>query len=196
MLDLDVIDEPAAAAAALDPVRARVLTTLAEPGSATTIAKEIGEPRQKVNYHVRTLEEYGLVRLVEERQRRGLKERVLVASAKSYVVAAVLGERGADPSRADKLSTRYLSAIGARMVREVADLARSADRAEKSLATLTIDTEIRFGSAATRQAFTEELTNAVTDLSARYHDEATRGGRWHRLIVAAHPRPAHQSMEP
>ena len=33
MLDVEVIEDPAAAAVALDPVRSRLLTALAEPGS-------------------------------------------------------------------------------------------------------------------------------------------------------------------
>ena len=177
MLDLEVIDEPAAAVAMLDPLRSRILAALAEPGSASTIAAAIGASRQKVNYHLRALEEHGLVRLVEERPRRGLTERVMVASARSYVVSPVaLGESAADPDRTDALSARYLIALAARMVREVAALARRADAAGQPLATLAIDTEVRFGSAADRAAFTAELADAVTALAGRYHDESSPGG--------------------
>lgn len=190
MLDLDVLDDPAAALAILDPVRARVLAALVEPGSATTVAAAIGEPRQKVNYHVRTLEGLGLVEFVEDRPRRGLTERIVQASARSYVMSpGVLGDMAPDPSRTSRLSSRYLVAVAARMVREVAQLARGAERTGKPLATLTIDTEIRFATAADRAAFAEQLSRTVTDLAARYHDESAPGGRWHRLVVAAHPRP-------
>lgn len=196
MLDVDVIEDPAAAAAALDPARARILAALAEPGSATSVARALDLPRQKVNYHLRTLEEHGLVALVEQRPRRGLTERVVQASARSYVVSpAALGSSGADPDRTDRLSTRYLLAVAARLVREVGALARRADAAGRPLATLTIDTQIRFASAADRAAFTAELTSAVTTLVARYHDEASAGGRWHRLVVAAHPSLADQSTD-
>lgn len=176
---------------ALDPVRARLLAALAEPGSAATLASKVGLTRQKVNYHLRALEAHGLVRLAEERQWGGLTERLLVATAASYVVSpAALGEASNDPSRAtDRLSARYLIALGARVVREVADLARRAERHDKRLATLAIDTEIRFRSAAERAAFADELANAVTHLVARYHDESAPGGRPHRLLVAAHPVP-------
>ncbi len=44
--------------------------------------------------------------------------------------------------------------------------------------------------AADRAAFTAELATAVQALAARYHDESAPNGRWHRLVVAAHPRPA------
>jgi predicted ArsR family transcriptional regulator len=189
MLDVEVIETPAAAAAALDPVRSKVLAALAEPGSATTVARALGLPRQKVNYHLRALETQGLVTMVATRARRGLTERMLQATAASYVVSpAALGEAASTAERTDRLSSRYLIAVAARMVREVATLARRADAAGKPLATLAIDTEIRFASAADRAAFTRDLAEAVTTLAARYHDESAAGGRWHRLVVAAHPR--------
>lgn len=190
MLDVEVIDDPDVAQAVLEPVRAKVLAALAEPGSATTVATAIGESRQKVNYHLRTLESHGLVHLVEERPRRGLTERVMVASARSYAVSpAVLGDSAADPRLTDRLSAQYLIALAARVISEVGELARQARSAERTLATLTIDTEIRFASAGERAAFTSELSATITSLAARYHDETATGGRWHRLIVAAHPRP-------
>lgn len=190
MLDVEVIEEPASAAAVLDPVRASVLAALVEPGSATTVARSLDLPRQKVNYHLRALEQHGLVELVEERPRRGLTERVVQATARSYVISpGALGSSGADPSRTDRLSTRYLIAVAARLVHEVGLLARRADAAGQRLATLTLDTEIRFASAADRSAFTAELTHAVTALAARYHDETAAGGRRHRVLVAAHPMP-------
>ncbi|MEJ2887605.1 ArsR/SmtB family transcription factor [Actinomycetospora aeridis] len=189
MLDVDVIDEPAAAAAALDPLRARLLAALAEPGSASTLAGRVGLTRQKVNYHLRTLEAHGLVREIAQRPRRGLTERVLEASAASYLVSpAALGEAASSPERvSDRLSARYLLALGGRLVREVGDLARRADAQDKRLATLAIDTEIAFASAAERAAFADELGAAVRELAARYH---APDGRPHRLIVGAHPVPA------
>lgn len=188
--DLGVIDEPRVAAAALDPIRRRVLCALREPGSATTVAAAIGETRQKVNYHLRALEELGLVQLVEDRQRRGLTERVVVASARAYVLSPeVLGDSAADPKGVDQLSSNYVLALASRAVREVADLARRAQRADKPLATLALDTDIRFASVADRADFTRDLTSAIAELAARYHDEQAPNGRWHRVITLAHQRP-------
>jgi hypothetical protein len=76
------------------------------------------------------------------------------------------------------------------MVREIADLARRAERTGKRLPVLALDTEIRFASAADRAAFTDELTGAVTALVSRYHDA---GGRPHRLVVVSHPLPKEAS---
>src|SRR3954471_15937851 len=122
-----VVDDPAVAAALLDPLRARVLGALAEPGSATTVGAALGLSRQQVNYHLRTLEAHGLVELVETRARRGLTERVVRASACGYVVSpAVLGALAAEPARAERLSARYLVALAARVVREVGALTQAA----------------------------------------------------------------------
>jgi DNA-binding transcriptional ArsR family regulator len=192
MLELEVIDDPAAAAVALDPLRARLLAGLTEPASASTLAERVGLPRQKVNYHLRILEEHGLVTEVGQRRWGGLTERLLHATAAAYLVSpGALGEASGDPDRiADRLSARYLIALAARVVREVAGLARRADRVGRRLPTLALDTEIRFRSAAERAAFTSDLADAVTTLVSRYHDAGAPDGRAHRLVVVAHPLPS------
>src|SRR5262247_1669843 len=129
MLDVEVIDDPSAAMVALDPVRARLLSELTAPGSASALAPRVGLTRQKVNYHLRTLEAHGLIREVGQRRWGGLTERQLVATAASYVVSpAALGEAAGDPERSlDRLSARYLVALAARIVREIGDLVRRAE---------------------------------------------------------------------
>jgi predicted ArsR family transcriptional regulator len=61
MLDLDILDTPAAAALALDPIKARLLAELSVPSSAATLAGRVGLTRQKINYHLKALEEEKLV---------------------------------------------------------------------------------------------------------------------------------------
>lgn len=197
MHDLHVIDDPAAAAAALGPVRSRLLSELTEPASAAALGARLGLARQKVNYHLRALEAHGLIRVAETRQWGGLTERLLVRSAASYVVSqTALGPGATHPTHeVDRLSGSYLIALGARIVREVGDLLRRAKGANKRLATLAIDTEIRFRSAADRAAFTRDLTDAVAQLASRYHDESAVGGRAHRLVVVAHPLPTESTTK-
>lgn len=191
MLELDVIETPAAAAMALDPIKIRILAELRTPASAASLASRVGLTRQKVNYHMRALEDHKLVEPAEERRWGGLTERLMVATASSYIVSpAALGAIGADPAHNDdRLSASYLLALAARVVREVGALWRAARRTDKRLATLAIDTVIRFRSPSDRAAFTADLASAVTALAARYHDEKAPGGRPHRLLVAAYPAP-------
>jgi DNA-binding transcriptional ArsR family regulator len=197
VFDVQVIDDPATATVALEPMRSRLLSELAAPASAATLAARVGLARQKVNYHLNALEAHGLVTLAQERKWGGLTERLLVATAASYVVSTgALGPAGANPNRQiDRLSASYLIALGARIVREVGDLVRRATETGKSLATLAVDTEVRFRSAKDRAAFSQELTEAITTLVSKYHDASAPGGRSHRLTVVAHPLPS-DSKEP
>ncbi|MGH3674837.1 MAG: winged helix-turn-helix domain-containing protein [Mycobacterium sp.] len=191
MLDVEVITDPDAATSALDPIRSRLLAELCEPASAATLATRVGIPRQKVNYHLRALEAHDLVSVAGERRWGGLTERLLVANAAMYVVSpSALGPVAADPGRAsDRLSASYLIAVAARAVREVGELWRTSREKNKRLTTLSIDTAVRFRSPAERADFTRELSEAITSLVARYHDETTPRGRPHRLVLAAYPMP-------
>ncbi|MEZ5248652.1 MAG: helix-turn-helix domain-containing protein [Ilumatobacteraceae bacterium] len=70
ILDLDVIDDPARAAPR-STRSVRGSCRCSRTGSATTLAASLCLPRQQVNYHLRVLEDLGLVHLAEERRRRG-----------------------------------------------------------------------------------------------------------------------------
>jgi len=189
MFDVAVIENAAAAEVSLDPIRTRLLAELAEPGSATMLAARVGLPRQKVNYHLRMLERHGLLDLVEERRKGNVTERVMRASAASYVISpAALAAVQPDPRRSpDRLSAFWLLALAARLVRDVGALLTGATRAGRRVATFALDGEVRFASAADRAAFAEELSNAVAGLVAKYHDATAERGRDHRVIVAIHP---------
>src|SRR5690606_745661 len=189
MDEVTVIEDPAAAEASLDPMRSRLLAELVEPGSATSLAAKVGLARQKVNYHLRTLEKHGLVELVEERKKGNVTERVMRARAASFVISpTALAALQPDPDRApDRLSAAWLLALAAKTVRDVGSLITGARAAGKRVATFAVDGEVRFASAADRAAFAEELADAVTRLVSKYHDEQAPGGRPHRLVVAVHP---------
>ncbi len=189
MFPVAVIEDAAAAEVSLDPVRARLLAELAEPASATMLSTRVGLPRQKVNYHLRTLEKHGLVELVEERRKGNVTERMMRATAASYVISpTALAAVQPDPARSpDRLSARWLLAVAGRLVRDVGLLITGAAKAQQRVATFALDGEVRFASAADRAAFAEELTTAVTTLVAKYHDETAEKGRRHRVVVAVHP---------
>ncbi|MFF5296293.1 ArsR/SmtB family transcription factor [Paractinoplanes globisporus] len=186
MHDIAVIEDPAAAEVSLDPIRSRLLAELAQPGSATMLAGKIGLPRQKVNYHLRTLEQHGLIELVEERRKGNVTERMMQATAASYVISpAAMAAVAPDPGRApDRLSARWLLALAGRLVRDVGALITGATSARQRVATYALDAEIRFATPDDRAAFAAELTDSVTTLLSKYHSET---GRKHRLVVAVHP---------
>lgn len=189
MTTLAILDETGAASVLLSPIRRRILHALAEPGSATTVGQEIGLARQKVNYHLRALEDSGLVEHVEDRRKGNCTERIVRATASHYLIApSVLGDLAATPEHAaDRFSSDHLAAVSARTISELSELRRRAAAAGKRLPSFSLETGVRFASARDQSAFVEALANAVAGLLAEYHDESAEDGRWFRLTVGAHP---------
>lgn len=189
---IHVISEPDTAIAALKPLRAQLLSALSEPRSAAELAPQLGVSRQKIRYHLDDLESRGLVKEASHRRWGGIKERRMVANALGYLVSPeAMGPVAANPATTeDRLSAGYLLALAGRVVREVGGLAREADDAGKRLATLSLDTTVRFRSPRERAAFARELVDSILNLVARYHDPQAVDGRDHRVVLAAHPFPA------
>jgi DNA-binding transcriptional ArsR family regulator len=186
---LEVIHQPQAASAALHRTRRRLLAALNEPDSAAGLARRLGLPRQRLNYHLRQLERWGLVECVEERRKGNCTERVLRTTARSFVISPeALGSLGATTDAAlDRFSASYVVAVAARAIQEVSTLEARARGANKRLSTLTLDSEIRFANAELRAAFAEELSEQMTRLIAKYHDDSGPGGRRFRLVTVVHP---------
>ena len=186
---LQVVRHAEAAAALLDPVRQRLLAELAEPDSASGLARRLRLPRQRINYHLRALETAGLVELLEERRKGNCMERVVRATARAFVISPeALGPLDLPPDTApDRLSAAYLIAAAGRTIRDVGALEARARRENKRLATLTLETELRFATAESRAAFAEELAAVVARLAHKYHDERAPGGRRFRFLAAVHP---------
>jgi DNA-binding transcriptional ArsR family regulator len=187
-----VVHDPARAAHLMDPLRVSLLESLAGPASASSLARALGLPRQRVNYHLRELEKAGFVEFVEERRQGNCVERLVKATARSYVISPeILGALGRTPEeRRDRFSASYLMAAAGRLLRDLSEQVGRASAARKRVATLTLETDIRFASADARAAFAEDLSKAVARLAAKYHDPEAAGGRTFRVIAAAYPAPA------
>ena len=188
---LDIVRSPESAAALLDPTRQRLLEHLREPDSATGLARRLRLPRQRLNYHLKVLEAAGLVELVEERRKGNCIERVVRATARAFIISPeALGALGPSAeTAADRLSSAYLVAVAGRTIRDVAALEDRARKEGKRIATLTLETEVRFANAESRARFAEELAEALARVAAKYHDERAPGGRRFRLLAAVHPVP-------
>ncbi|HYE79043.1 MAG TPA: helix-turn-helix domain-containing protein [bacterium] len=186
---VEVIRAPHRAAALLHPARLRILELLDTPNSAAGLARLLELPRQRVNYHLRELELEGLVELVEERRKGNCMERVVRATAQTYLISPeALGGVGADPGKVrDRFSWAYLVAVAARAIRDLGILRSRADRAQQKLATFTLETEVVFATAADRDAFAAELSASVARLASKYHNEAAPHGRRFRFFLGAYP---------
>jgi DNA-binding transcriptional ArsR family regulator len=160
---------PSTATPALSALRRRLLDQLAEPVSASELARRLGLPRQRVNYHLRELERLGLAELVDQRQRRGFVERRLRAAAR------------------DRFSSAYLLSAAARLAGDVATLRERAQAAGERLATVTVEVEVDLPSPAALRAFAGGLADAIGRLAAEHHRPADAHARPYRVVLGVHP---------
>jgi len=186
---VQVIQNRDTAATLFSPVRMQILERLAEPGSGSGVARELGLPRQQVGYHLRELEQAGLVEFVEERRKGNCVERVVRRAARSFVIGpGALGKLGATPEQCrDRFSAGYLISLAARAIGDLAALCFRADKAGKRVSTLAFEVDVRFRTAEARGEFAGELAREVARLAAKYHDEKTAGGRRFRLFGGVYP---------
>ncbi|MEE8119692.1 MAG: helix-turn-helix domain-containing protein [Gammaproteobacteria bacterium] len=184
-----IIREPQQAAALMDPIRIRILELLKEPGTAAGVSRRLGMARQRAAYHVKTLEKTGLLHHVGDRKRGNCMERVVRTIAGHFLIdPEILGELGVTPAAVkDRFSSTYLVAVASHTAREVSQAQIMAAQADKKLGTLTLQSDIRFRSSQERAAFTDELTQAVTSLVHKYHDDESEVGRLHRLVLLGYP---------
>lgn len=185
-----VIQEKHQAQVLLQGDRIQYLKLLSEPGSASSLAQQVGTPRQKVNYHLRALEEAGLIHLVGTRKARNCTERILQATAIQYVLSPeVLADLANSPtSDQNRFSSAYLINMAAKTIRELGTLRQLAQQAEKKIATMSLETELSFATAKDRSAFAQELTEMLSHLLAKYHRPESEEGREFRLFFGLHPK--------
>jgi hypothetical protein len=184
-----VLDDPAAIAAATHPVRAAVLEAMRTPSTAAAVARQVGQSRQNVAYHVRELEKAGLLRHVGQRQNGNFVEQVYEAVAASMLVSprATWGPGGARAAAlADQLSLGELVEAGARLERDAAALLDRAAFDGEEIASASVRAQVRFVSEHDRAAFLGEYVELVAAL-ARKH--GAREGEAYEVLLAAYPAP-------
>ncbi|MEN8374875.1 MAG: winged helix-turn-helix domain-containing protein [Gemmatimonadota bacterium] len=174
-----------------DPERRRLVDELRElPDSAAGLAQRLGQTRQRLNYHLRALEEAGVLELHQERLKGNCLERILRPTATSYLVdPGVVDGVPAPDSAGDRASAAFLLALAARAVAELGRLWRRAGRERKRLATAGIESRVLLARPADMEAFVADLTDAVADVVRRHHDDRA-GARPFRVLAAAYPEPA------
>lgn len=180
-----LIDDADRARLALSPIRRRLLSALRQPGSASTLAADLELPRQRIGYHLRALEDAGLIELVEERKRRGFVERVFIARADAFLVDP--GILGPPPEVAvqDRFAADHLVSVAAGIVRDVSRMRQAADDAGQRLLTFTVEADVGFATPRHLEDFSREVTEAVAELARKYRSDGP--GRRYRLVVGAHP---------
>ena len=199
MNPIETVSQPRHAATILNhPIRPRILAHAREPVSASELARRLGQPRQRINYHVRQLADAGLLQPAGQQRKRNMVEQQYVASARAYVLTPdVLGEAAPSVDAAhDDASAAHLVALCARAQSEVAQVMESAQAAGLRVRTMSMVSDVRFTSVEQRAAFTVELLNAVNEVVARHTapfknaDGSVAPGRPFRLVLGCYPIPS------
>jgi DNA-binding transcriptional ArsR family regulator len=168
------------------PIRVQILEALREPASAATVARRIGLPRQKVNYHLKELERAGLVELIEERRVGNFVESVYRAVARTFLVSPRVA--WADPRRMEALRSQHsletLVLLGERLQRDAAGLLDRAAFDGEQIASASVIAEARFEDEADREAFLQEYLRTTAELLDRY---GAKEGEPYRIALAAYP---------
>ncbi len=187
---VEVISDTNRANVLLNPSRLAILERLKEPTSSASLARQLDLPRQRLNYHMRALERHNLVALVEERKRGSALERLYHRTADTFAISIdAIGQMGTSPERVqDRFSSAYQIAHACRVIVDLGALRAGAEQAGKSLPTFMLEVDVRFADASARNAFTQELTDAVAALVQRYHAADAPRGRTFNYYVGAYPK--------
>jgi len=168
------------------PIRVQVLEALREPAAAATVARRIGLPRQKVNYHLKELERAGLVTRVEERRVGNFVETVYRAVARTFLVSPEVA--WADRRRFETLRSQHsletLVLLGELLQRDAADLLDHAAFDGAEIASASVSAEVSFADEQERAAFLSAYLEAVAPLLEQY---GRKDGAPYRVVLAAYP---------
>lgn len=185
------IDDAKAVRTLADPMRRQILKLLSKPGSAVSVARELGMPRQRVGYHMRELEKHGFVELLREERKRGCTERIMRRTSESILLAPdSFAEQRLHPQGVkDRFSNLYLIATATQMLRE-ASQAEAANPAEDNQpSTFSLQFDVRLATPQDRTAFMEDLGREIAKLAVKYHQPQSRGGRPYRVVIGSYPAP-------
>jgi DNA-binding transcriptional ArsR family regulator len=181
------IQNPDALQALSHPTRVAMLEALHEPRSAAAVGRELGETRQRMNYHLKALEQAGLVERVGTRQTGNFVETLFRAAARAFVVSPQVAWSG--PRRIEALrsqhSLRTLVDLGEQLQRDAAVLLDRAAYESEQIASAAVSAEVSFASDADRSDFMHEYLTATRDLLDRY---GAKRGEAYRVVLAIHPK--------
>jgi DNA-binding transcriptional ArsR family regulator len=182
------VRDPRQLQALADPARVAILDALREPGSAASVARELGRSRQGVNYHVKALLKAGLLQEAGTRQTGNFIEQLYQAAARRFIVPpdlATTPERLA-AAFAEQTSLRYLAELGARLNADALALAETASAAGAEVPTATVESEVRFADEAARSAFLDEYVKALEGLLQKH---GSKEGAPFRTALVIYPDP-------
>jgi DNA-binding transcriptional ArsR family regulator len=181
-----VLDTSEQLAAITHPTRMRILDALRVADSAAGVARQLGEPRQRINHHVRELAKAGLLVEAGERRKGNFVEQLYESAARTFVVSprVTWGDGVRAKAIAEQVSLQHLVEVGERLQRDAAALLDRAAFDGEEVASAAVETTVRFADAEARARFLDEYLELTARL-VRQH--ATRRGEAFTVALVVHP---------
>ena len=180
------VDDPQTLQALSHPTRVAILDALREPASAATVARMIGQPRQRVNYHLKELEHARLVERVGEERTGNFVSSLYRSVARSFVVSPKVAWSGS--RRIEALRRQHaletLVDLGERLQRDAAELLDRAAFDGEEIASASVTADVRFACEADRKSFMDDYLRALRGLLETY---GAKDGEPYRAQVAVYP---------
>jgi len=179
------VDDDNRVQALAHPARIALLDVLRVPESAAGAARQLGQPRQTVNYHVKELVKAGLIRPAGERRKGNFVEQLYESVANAFVVSPrfAWSDRRLAALR-DQVSLEHLAALGERVQHDVTALLDRAAFDGVDVPSAAITAEVHFADDRARSAFMEEYLRALGPILKKY---GRRKGAPFRVAVAVYP---------
>ena len=173
-------------AAVTHPTRLRILDALRTADSAAGVARRLGEPRQRINHHVRELARAGLLSEAGERRKGNFVEQLYESTAGTLVVSPRLtwGDGARLQAMADQVSLQHLVELGERLQRDAAALLDRAAFDGEQIPSATVEATVRFADAEARAAFLDEYLALTARLVEKH---AAAEGEAFTVALVAHP---------
>jgi DNA-binding transcriptional ArsR family regulator len=181
-----VLETPGQLAAVTHPTRLRILDVLRVADSAAGVARTLGEPRQRINHHVRELAKVGLLVEAGNRRKGNFVEQLYEATAGTLVVSPRLtwGDGARLRAIADQVSLQHLVEVGERLQRDAAGLLDRAAFDGAQIPSATVEGTIRFPDAEARAAFLEDYLTLTARLMEQH---GASEGEAFTVVLVAYP---------
>jgi DNA-binding transcriptional ArsR family regulator len=198
MQDMLYVEDLEQAATLLKPRRLQILKHLDEPHSCLELAELLEDTPQKIYYHVKALEQAGLVDKVSERRVRAILEGFYQARARSYWLApSLVGHIGARRRGQEQASLGFLLGLAEQLQTEVGHLAQMS---EVEIPSLGLAAQIELRDQEQRGALLHELQESIQAIARKYGrregDPPPRPEATFRLVVACYPTPPPDRRDP
>ena len=200
MQDMLYVEDLDQASVLLKPRRVEILQHLGEPRSCVELAEMLQDTPQKIYYHIKALEQAGLVEKVSERRVRAIVQGFYQARARSYWLApSLVGHIDAGQRVQEQASLGFLLGLAEQLQTEVGHLAQTE---ALEIPSLGLAAQIELRDEEQRSDFMHDLQQSIQALARKYGrqigDHEPESGQVFRLLIACYPaskRPAESSPD-